>query len=185
MWVQQLGVFLQKMLNIMEEAGISVEEEVLVDPEVFLDALRDDYGDLLTLLEDMREVCNRIKRGRLMEGMLPRSHIGSVGGFLQRLVEHLETRSFAFVLSRYRVRGEGSSLKLELVALDPREVLETVLSKVHSSVSMSGTLEPIDCYKSITGLPEGSIGKSLPSPFPRRTFCAFCVKGLQQALRGG
>jgi DNA excision repair protein ERCC-2 len=77
--------------------------------------------------------------------------------------------------------GIGSAY-LEIVCLDPAQITSSVISSVHSSISMSGTLEPIECYIDVVGLSKDTKGYIFDSPFPKRNIKIIICTGVSTAL---
>ncbi len=66
---------------------------------------------------------------------------------------------------------------LEIVDLDPRNVTTRVLGSVHSSVSMSGTLTPLQAFAEVVGLTNYEM-RSFPTPFHKSNIFVAAVKGV-------
>jgi DNA excision repair protein ERCC-2 len=179
----RLFMFCKMLEGLVEEWGEEVVEEEVVDPVAFLDEVEKWEGDVSFLLEYLREGARQVKARLLREGKFPRSYLSRVSRFLFKWVEHSDDPSFTFLLTKY-VTGRGNvSLKLEIVSLDPRTTLKHVLSNACLTVSMSGTMEPMECYESVTGLPDRTTKRSLPSPFPRENVLCLLCKGVSTLFK--
>jgi len=115
-------------------------------------------------------------------GKYPRSHIRKVGDFLLKWLETAEDHAFAHVLSKYETKRGYASSRLEMIALDPRKVTEPVISSVSCTISMSGTLEPLEAYQKLVGLPENTICETLSSPFPEEHILSLVCLGTTTSL---
>jgi DNA excision repair protein ERCC-2 len=86
------------------------------------------------------------------------------------------------VLSKYKSRRGAEAAKLEIVALDPSVVTKPVFSKVYSNIVISGTLQPLEAYVQITKLPENTVRKIVPSPFPKEHVLPLVCLGVTTAM---
>ncbi|MHB8604928.1 MAG: ATP-dependent DNA helicase [Thermoplasmatota archaeon] len=160
-FMEALGVLLERLAG--EYVGAE-EEDALVPPEELdahllstfrvatprLDralAVLDDYGD-------------NVRQQRRRAGRVPRSHVGAVAAFL-RFYRSADEETHVRL-----VRRDGEDPVLECFALDPSLVTLPLLATA-GSVHMSGTLAPLDEYRTSIGLPRDTPTRSFPSPFPR------------------
>jgi len=137
----------------------------------------------ITFFEYLHDTGNLIKRDLLIHGEYPRSHIHRVGEFLLKWLDTAKDTSFTHVLSKYVAKTGLSSARLEVVALDPSKITTPVFSSVNCSVTMSGTLEPLEPFIKITCLPETTIAKVVPSPFPKKHILSLVCCGVTTAMK--
>ena len=168
--------------------SLVVQGEAALPASVLTKRIIEEYGgnpdSMLKMLELLHDHGESVKRALLEKGRLPRSSIHHVADFLMRWSQTSTKRNYLHLLSR---RGSeyletGSLAQLEIVCLDPAEVSSHVLSDVYSSISMSGTLEPIDCFIDVVGLPVGTKGYVFGSPFPRENIDIVICKGVTTSL---
>jgi DNA excision repair protein ERCC-2 len=180
-----IAAFSRQLNSLVGQLTARVEEEAHLLPELFLDALRRraDVDAPLTFFEHLHSAGHVIKRSLLQQGKSPRSHIHRVGEFLSKWLETADDASFTHILSRYVTRTGATSARLEVVALDPSKVTAPVFSSVYCSVGMSGTLEPLESYVKITGLPDATIRKVVDSPFPREHILSLTCCGVTTAMK--
>ena len=62
---------------------------------------------------------------------------------------------------------EGKNPRIESYCLDP-SIVSNVINNFHSSIHMSGTLEPLEEYRDSMGLSKKTILVSYPSPFSKK-----------------
>nr|MDO8134282.1 ATP-dependent DNA helicase [Candidatus Njordarchaeum guaymaensis] len=163
--------------------------EVALPAPILLKRIAEDHGmepnRLESVLGSLHECGESIKLSLLERGRPPRSSIHRVASFLIKWLETSARENYVHVLTKRksgrRPTGFGPAY-LEIVCLDPGQVTSHVLSSVHSSVSMSGTLEPIECYVDVVGLPKGTKGYLFDSPFPRENIKIVICKGVTTAL---
>jgi DNA excision repair protein ERCC-2 len=138
------------------------------------------------------EVLNRllqygqsIKKSLIENQKPPRSSIHRLASFLLRWMETSSRANYVHILSK-KIRNDNPenwrATCLEIVCLDPAEKASHVLSEVYSTVSMSGTLEPIECYIDIMGFPAGTKGYLFDTPFLRENIKIIVCRGVTTAL---
>jgi len=116
---------------------------------------------LFNLKRDCSEVAKMgqlIRQQLLDNGKRPRSYVGSVGDFLCRWLDSIETHSIRLV--------GNDPQRLEVVCLDPR-VMTGFLDSTAGVVTMSGTISPLDMFRDIVGLRPDTILERKASTFPR------------------
>jgi DNA excision repair protein ERCC-2 len=87
-----------------------------------------------------------------------------VSGFL-----HTADRYDNCYVTCYQPRGRD--LRLKLFCLDPSSQLKEVLKECKSSIFFSGTLTPLNYFKSILGCGDEAKQFQVPSPFPPQNLC--------------
>jgi len=176
--------FAGKFRALIEKLAAQVEKETYVKPQLLIDALtkKMEIDDPQVFFEEMHETGNLIKQHLLTQGKFPRSYIHRVGEFLLRWLDTSGDIAYTHILSRYISMTGTPSAKLEVVALDPAKVTEPVFSSVYCSVSMSGTLQPLQSYVKITHLPDSTVCQAVPSPFPREHILSLACCGVTTAM---
>ena len=166
---RDIADFARTIRNEIENMAVKIQKEALISAESLLELVQEKAGieEPKRFFEHMYSTGNAIRRDLLVEGKYPRSFIHGMGDFLLKWLETSKDQSFVDVLTRYQSRRGAETARLEIVALDPSEITEPVFSEVHSSIVMSGTLQPLEAYIQITKLPEDTVRKVVPSPFPR------------------
>ena len=115
---------------------------------------------LFRLKQDSTEIAKMGQQTRqylLDHGKRPRSYLGSVGDFLCRWLDSVESHTIRLV-------GK-EPLRLEKVCLDPR-VMTGFLDNTAGVISMSGTISPLDMFRDLVGLRPDSILEKKESIFP-------------------
>ena len=131
------------------------ETEIISRLKINSRNLHDLIGDLVAYGEKIQEY-------RQKEGKLPRSYLHSLGVFLDFWIS-LEIEQYVKLI----VDGSGGNNPcIEAYCLDPSLGTE-VLSAFHSTIHMSGTLEPLEEYRDSLDLPEKTEMISFPSSFPK------------------
>jgi len=162
---------LAELLN--EMASETSEEERLIQSRKFLSILKGELGEgeLPTVAQKLIGIGEENARKRLAEGKNPRSHIQRVGTFLNRWLETADRETFAHILS-FKDREYRKNPMFEIVSLDPRDMAEEVISTAYVTLSTSGTLEPLESYRNVMGIPADAITESFPAPYePGQILC--------------
>jgi DNA excision repair protein ERCC-2 len=113
-----------------------------------------------TIVASLIAIGEKIRVHRLANDELPRSFMGSAGMFLKNWENIDDERYVRVINSRRSPVISGCCLDASLMS--------GPLAQVHASIHMSGTLNPLDQYRDIIGLPKDRTRlASLPSPFPK------------------
>jgi DNA excision repair protein ERCC-2 len=181
---KDIATFAATMRNEIENMATKVQKEALVSPESLVGMIKEKAGidEPKEFFEHLYTTGNAIRRDLLLAGRYPRSFIHVIGDFLLKWLETAEDESFINVLSRYKSRRGAEAAKLEILALDPSEITQPVFSEVYASIVMSGTLQPLDAYVQITKLPENTVKKVVPSPFPREHVLPLICRDVTTAM---
>lgn len=115
---------------------------------------------------------------RLRQGKAPRSYLHKLGVFLNAWQMTSKSSQYLHIIARDVERRGASVTKLEIQALDPRLVTSPVINCAYATVSMSGTLAPVEAYRDVIGLPKDTIIRQYSSPFPKENIIALAVKGV-------
>ena len=135
------------------------------------------------ILAHMKDLGAKIRRGLLKAGKFPRSSIHRVSEFLIRWLRCAERKDYAFLLVSTRGYGESRRVSLDLVALDPTSVTKNVLTMVHNSVAISGTMSPLDAYAEMLGFGTNAIKATFQSPFARKNRLGLIIDGLDTSFQ--
>jgi DNA excision repair protein ERCC-2 len=181
---RDIATFVNIVRSEVEKATEKIGKEALVSPEFLLDLVREKAGvdKPQKFFQDLNAVGYLIKRTLLADGKYPKSYIHTIGDFLSRWVETAGDDSFVNVISKYKSRRGLPAAKLEIVALDPSKITTPVFSSVHSSILISGTLQPLEAYAQITKLPADTMKKVVPSPFPKEHILPLVSCGVTTAM---
>ena len=107
---------------------------------------------------DLSKMGQLIRQSLLEKRKRPRSYLGSVGDFLCRWLDSIESHSIRLVGKK--------PLRLEKVCLDPR-VMTDFLDETAGAVLMSGTLSPLSMFRDLVGLKPESELERFDSIFPK------------------
>lgn len=104
----------------------------------------------------------------------------ALGDFMLRWLETSEDEPFVHSLRKYKSRRGFETARLEIVALDPSRITEPVFSTVHSNIIVPGTLQPLEAFVKMTKLPENTVQKVVPAPFPKEHILPLVCKRARQ-----
>jgi DNA excision repair protein ERCC-2 len=176
--------FVRTFKREVEEMASKIAKETLVPSanllEFFLE--KAGVGEPRRFFEQVRDAGKLIKRDLLARGKYPRSFLYTLGCFLLRWLETVEVESFVDVLTKYVSKQGPPTARLEVAALDPSIITVPVFSQTYCNIVMSGTLQPLNAYVSVTRLPETSIMNVVPSPFPKEHVLSIVSCGVTTAM---
>lgn len=164
---QVLGYNMADIAEFLKEAVYRMQkfvedEEGIIPHYAFEEEVSDILGisinDFDTLAKDLIYYGEMVREDKVKHRKLPRSYIHHTGSFLYFWKD-------AYSYEYIRLIKWGKVPSLEVYCLDPAIVTDALLN-VHSSIHLSGTLEPEE-YRNIIALPENTITKRYPSPFPK------------------
>lgn len=182
---REVEVFTRKFRITLEQMMTQIEEESYVPPQRFIDTIqtKTEIDEPQVFFEDIHEIGNLVKQELLTQGKYPRSYIHSLGEFLLKWLETSSDIAYTHVLSKYISKTGVPSAKLEVVALDPSKITEPVFASVYCSVNMSGTLQPLESFVKVTHLPDSTVRRAVPSPFPQEHILSLACCGVTTAMQ--
>jgi len=132
-----------------------LETEILSRFKITSKKLGDIIADLIAYGEKIQEY-------RQKEGKLPRSYLHKLGVFLE-FWTNIEMDQYVKLIVD---DTEGRNPRIEAYCLDP-SLGAKVIKGFHSSIHMSGTLEPLEEYRDSLGFALDTELVAYPSPFPK------------------
>jgi DNA excision repair protein ERCC-2 len=118
--------------------------------------------NLSVIISDLIAFGEKIQEYRQKEGKLPRSYLNSIGLFLN-IWSNIDDRKYSKLVVD---DSQGKNPRIESYCLDPSIVID-IINKFHSSIHMSGTLEPLEEYRDSMGLSRETLLVSYPPPFSK------------------
>jgi DNA excision repair protein ERCC-2 len=131
----------------------------------------------------MMRVGKQIHKDQIAHDDIPRSYIFRIGHFMNQFYSTANDHRFLHSIASYKYRSQELRMKLELVSMDPRTLTVPVLENVHASISMSGSLSPLDAYIETIGLPSDTEKRIAKSPFARSQMQVMVAEGVSTAMR--
>ena len=181
---REIASFAKLMHTELETKAANITKEEIIPSDTLIDIIK-KRGNMTNPREffgRMHEVGSFVKRSLLAEGKSPRSYIHGMSEFMLKWLETLGDESFINVASTYMSREKTLTAKLELVALDPAKVTAAVFNSAYATLVMSGTLQPLEAYARITKLPENTVKRIIPAPFPKEHVLSLVCLGVTTAM---
>jgi DNA excision repair protein ERCC-2 len=162
--VERLGVLLDEAVR-----EYVIDDDGLIPPDFLQAGLMEAFTitsrQLVIACKAMMTHGEIVRESKKEQGRLPRSYIFSLGAFINFWLKMDEEYYVKLVVGGENPRFEG-------YCLDP-SIACSFLEESAGSLHMSGTLAPLYEYRDSIGLPEGTMLRTFPSPFPaenRRIF---------------
>ena len=127
-------------------------------------------ADLEMFAERFMEYGEVVMDTKEKEGKLPRSHLKSVGVFLNAWMG-LDERWAKLIVDE-----TGRNPRLEYYCLDA-SIAASIINEFHASIHMSGTLAPLEEYRDSLALKNAEL-VSFPSPFPKENRKILYTEGI-------
>ena len=176
--------FCNKLDNVIQKLlEAHSDQEIKLDPKVFNTQISKSIksNDLETFSTKLLQLGDRLIKKLLTEGLAPISYIHSLGRFFVKWSNSLHRSDSAYFIVKNG--SKRNSARLELIALDPRSATVNVFDACHSSVHLSGTLQPINAHIDLVGLPKGTRVLNLPSPFSPNQIFPVISLGVTTAMK--
>lgn len=182
-----------KLIDDFAEEHIGEGEgEELLQGQEFLDAIAEMLKrerlkvEPAELFESLRKIGEAHMLHKIRHGGVPRSYIHKLGGFLEAWAATSGEPKYMHLISKGLGRRGQPVVRLEVQALDPRIVTQPLIDGAYATISMSGTLVPIEAYRDVIGLPADIVTAQYPSPFREKNVVAFVVQGVttKETYRG-
>ncbi|MEM3832046.1 MAG: helicase C-terminal domain-containing protein [Thermoprotei archaeon] len=168
---RELKEYLQFITNFLESISNKNDEE-LFNTKLFMDEVYAEFGLPLNVIADQcRMYGEEIKYQLLISGKHPRSYMHRVGEFLLKLYDTVDQKNYIHIIN-----GKAEKRAIEITALDPREAVEHIFKEALATISMSGTMKPLEAYTSVVGIPKGIKFVEAPSPFPEEQVLTIIIK---------
>ncbi len=141
-----------------------LESEIMSRLKITSKTLHDIVSDLAAYGEKIQEYQQK-------EGKLPRSYLHKLGAFLEFWI-HVEMDQYIKLVVD---SSGGKNPRIEAYCLDP-SIGTGIINEFHSSIHMSGTLEPLEEYRDSLGFSKETELVFYSSPFSKENRKIFFVK---------
>ena len=141
-----------------------LETEIMSRLKITSKVLNDIISDLIAYGEKIQEY-------RQKDGKLPRSYLHKLGAFLE-FWTHVEMDQYIKLVVD---ASNSKNPRIEAYCLDP-SIGTGIINEFHSSIHMSGTLEPLEEYRDSLGFSKETGIVFYPSPFSKENRRIFFVK---------
>jgi len=163
--------------SILEDGirkGPSSKTDAFLPKNEFLTELSNRTGisqkQVHDIIEDLIAYGEKIQEAKQKRNKLPRSYLHKLGMFLDFWMNIAHDQYSKLIVDD----ADGKNPRIEAYCLDP-SVGTKILSKFHSTIHMSGTLEPLEEYRDSMGLAPSTTLISFPSPFSKQNKKLFFV----------
>ena len=179
--------WIEAFLAVLDEEtkGLSQNMEKRIDVSSFLDKTNKRAGYKINegIIEALERIGEEIKEIKMKENKAPVSYVASVARFLRQFLETQQRIDYAHFVTKGETRTGAPIQKLINLCLDPREITEEIFQKVYVSISLSGTLEPIEAYKALTGIEKRQNQTlTLPSPYQKENILTLVIDNISSKL---
>ena len=158
-----LGFLKGTIRNIANERLPLGKPEALIEHDLIESRLKERYSmshsDLMTAMDRMIEIGETRTEILLDRGVHRLSDLYVLGISLK---DWISSKEGQFIKT---VRTEKDGEMLCACCIDPKDITMFIRS-LNGSVHMSGTLQPLEQYARTMGLPQTSVKKIYPTPFP-------------------
>ncbi len=135
------------------------------------------------LIQSLNHLGDLVKNQQIKQNKAPLSYASAVANHLSVLVETKEKVEFAHFLTKSESKTGNPIPRLVTLSLDPRTMTEEIFTKAYSTVSASGTLDPIESYMSLIGLNSNKVVPLLlPSPYKNENHVTLVIDKLSSKL---
>ncbi|RLE46034.1 hypothetical protein DRJ25_04775 [Candidatus Woesearchaeota archaeon] len=164
---------------------LSIDEEMQIIPFDFLEKVEKTAKTAINelFIEELEEIGDLIKHEQLLRNRPPYSYCSSVARYFRLFLETKDRIDFAHFITLNTTKVGNVQPRLYSLCLDPSFVTKEIFDEVYFSVSLSGTLDPIEAYIKLIGLKENDVEiLSLPSPYQKENILTLVVKGVSSKL---
>jgi len=182
MLMQSFVKILLELLQV-EKKKLRIKEKAIV-PDRFLETLYKklgfvDLNGFKNFVEELHDFSVSLHEEKIANGEISRDFVGLLAEFWLKWLKTYSLENYFFSYNVSENKGKRS-ISLEIVALDPREIVIPILKKVYTCLNLSGTVNPY-VYNNLMGLNE--CGKSYKgivadSPFRRKNIKAIITEGV-------
>lgn len=159
-----LALSLAEIEAVLQKLG----RELPVGGEKILHA--DDLLEPIEAFADIEELCAKLKAAAdVVREDKKRSLLGSVADFLEHWPEAGD--GFVRILSK-----EEKGVKVSNRCLDPSIAIKELVDDAYCTITMSGTLSPVEMFADVLGIPKNRrVTKEYTSPFPVQNRLALII----------
>ena len=182
---QEMQSFIRLLISRLEAVKTSLKQtEKGVDPIKFITKLyiklgMSDLTDFKNFILDLKEFGTALRRQKVDNGEIARDYIGSLADFFEKWIKNCTQKSYFFSYNLHERKGK-KSISLDIIALDPREIVIPILNTCYTCINLSGTANPY-VYTNLIGIKNATKAfKALiaDSPFKKEHIKALIIEGV-------
>ncbi|HUW91037.1 MAG TPA: helicase C-terminal domain-containing protein [Candidatus Nanopelagicaceae bacterium] len=138
-----------------------------------------NLNEFKNFINDLLDFSASVHEEKLANGEISRDYLGSLAEFWIKWIKCYLLENYFFCYNIKEVKGK-STISIEIVALDPREIVIPILKECYTSLHLSGTVNPY-VYNNLMSLQQS--GKSYKgiiaeSPFQKKNIKAIITEGV-------
>ncbi|MBY9016654.1 MAG: DEAD/DEAH box helicase family protein [Candidatus Lokiarchaeota archaeon] len=138
-----------------------------------------NLNEFKNFVNDLLDYSASVHEEKLANGDISRDYLGSLAEFWMKWIRCYLLENYFFCYNIKQVKGK-STISIEIVALDPREIAIPILKECYTSLHLSGTVNPY-VYNNLMSLQQS--GKSYKgiiaeSPFQKQHIKAIITEGV-------
>jgi DNA excision repair protein ERCC-2 len=177
--------FVRLLMNHLGKVKDNLKQnEKDIDPVKFITNLftklgKSDLIEFKNFIMDLKEFGTFIHQQKVDNGEIARDYIGSLADFFLKWIEKCKLKNYFFSYNLHERKGKVS-ISLDIVALDPREIVIPVLNECFTCINLSGTANAY-VYTNLIGIKNASKpfkGIIANSPFKKDHIKALIVEGV-------
>ena len=179
-----MQTFVKALISHLEKKRKSLNFEKEIEAERFLAQVYSilrigNLNEFKNLVNDLLDFSASVHKEKLANGDISRDFLGSLANFWIKWIRCYLLENYFFCYNVKEFKGK-STISMEIVALDPREIVIPILKECYTSLHLSGTVNPY-VYNNLMGLQQS--GKSYKgiiadSPFQRQNIKAIITEGV-------
>jgi len=177
--------FIKILLNhLTKKKNTMRSQEKSINSETFLTQICKKLGFLdlrqfKNFITELQDFGSSIHEERISKGEISRDYLGSLAEFWIKWINSYNLDSYFFSYNINENKGK-STISMEIIALDPREITVPLLKSCYTSIHLSGTVNPY-VYNNLMGLNESGknyLGLIAKSPFFKKNIKALITEGV-------
>jgi len=179
-----MQTFVKALISHLNKKKKSLNFEKEIEAERFLAQVYsilqiENLNEFKNFVNDLLDFSASIHEEKLANGDISRDFLGSLANFWTKWIRCYLLENYFFCYTIKEIKGK-STISIEIVALDPREIVIPILKECYTSLHLSGTVNPY-VYNNLMGLQQS--GKSYKgiiaeSPFQRQNIKAIITEGV-------
>jgi DNA excision repair protein ERCC-2 len=170
---------------IDESSSMEINEELVFSPADLIKKVEKRANQKIDsqLLKSLDRLADFVKEIQAKQNKAPLSYTSAVVSYLKQLIETKGRDDYAHFIQKTESKAGNIVPKLLTQSLDPRTITGDIFDKVYMSVSLSGTLDPIEAYTSLIGIPNEKLRSlSLPSPYKKENHVTLVIDKVSSKL---
>ncbi|MHA2287981.1 MAG: helicase C-terminal domain-containing protein, partial [Promethearchaeota archaeon] len=136
-------------------------------------------NEFKNFIVDLQDFGVSVHEEKLANGEVSRDYLGPLAEFWMKWMKSYLLDNYFFCYTIKKIKGK-TSISMEIVALDPREIAIPILKECYTSLHLSGTVNPY-VYNNLMGLQssgKGYKGIVADSPFLKKNIKALITEGV-------